>query len=235
MKLSKKALVWTLAIVVIVAALMLAGRQVAGFVPAFVAWVDGLGWWGPAIFIVGYVVATVAMVPGTVLTLAAGAVFGIGWGFVWVLTGATLGAIAAFLVSRYVARGMVERKLADERFEAVDRAVGEHGFKIVALLRLSPAFPFNALNYGLGLTRVRLRDYALACLAMAPGTLLYVYYGAVAGDIAGAAAGEVERGLEQWLFLGLGLVATVIVTIIITRIARRALREKTGAPELAET
>jgi uncharacterized membrane protein YdjX (TVP38/TMEM64 family) len=235
MKLSKKALGWTLAIVVIVAALMLAGRQVAGFVPAFVAWVDGLGWWGPAIFIVGYVVATVAMVPGTVLTLAAGAVFGIGWGFVWVLTGATLGAIAAFLVSRYVARGMVERKLADERFEAVDRAVGEHGFKIVALLRLSPAFPFNALNYGLGLTRVRLRDYALACLAMAPGTLLYVYYGAVAGDIAGAAAGEVERGLEQWLFLGLGLVATVIVTIIITRIARRALREKTGAPELAET
>jgi uncharacterized membrane protein YdjX (TVP38/TMEM64 family) len=235
MKLSKKAIVWTLAIVVIVAALMLAGHQVAGFVPAFVAWVDGLGWWGPAIFIVGYVVATVAMVPGTVLTLAAGAVFGIGWGFVWVLTGATLGAIAAFLVSRYVARGMVERKLADERFEAVDRAVGEHGFKIVALLRLSPAFPFNALNYGLGLTRVRLRDYALACLAMAPGTLLYVYYGAVAGDIAGAAAGEVERGLEQWLFLGLGLVATVIVTIIITRIARRALREKTGAPELAET
>jgi uncharacterized membrane protein YdjX (TVP38/TMEM64 family) len=235
MKLSKKALGWTLAIVVIVAALMLAGRQVAGFVPAFVAWVDGLGWWGPAIFIVGYVVATVAMVPGTVLTLAAGAVFGIGWGFVWVLTGATLGAIAAFLVSRYVARGMVERKLADERFEAVDRAVGEHGFKIVALLRLSPAFPFNALNYGLGLTRVRLRDYALACLAMAPGTLLYVYYGAVAGDIAGAAAGEVERGLEQWLFLGLGLVATVIVTIIITRIARRALREKTGTPELAET
>jgi uncharacterized membrane protein YdjX (TVP38/TMEM64 family) len=235
MKLSKKAIGWTLAIVVIVAALMLAGRQVAGFVPAFVAWVDGLGWWGPAIFIVGYVVATVAMVPGTVLTLAAGAVFGIGWGFVWVLTGATLGAIAAFLVSRYVARGMVERKLADERFEAVDRAVGEHGFKIVALLRLSPAFPFNALNYGLGLTRVRFRDYALACLAMAPGTLLYVYYGAVAGDIAGAAAGEVERGLEQWLFLGLGLVATVIVTIIITRIARRALREKTGAPELAET
>jgi len=223
------------AIVVVIAGLMLVGREVAGVVPGFVAWVDGLGWWGPAIFVAGYIVATVGMVPGTILTLAAGAVFGIGWGFVWVLTGATLGAISAFLVSRYLARGVVERKLADERFQAVDRAVGEHGFKIVALLRLSPAFPFNVLNYGLGLTRVRLRDYALACLAMAPGTLLYVYYGALAGDIAAAAAGEIDRGIEQWLFLGLGLVATVIVTIIITRIARRALREKTGTPELAES
>ena len=235
MRITKKTVGWATAIVVAIAALMLAGRQVAGFVPAFVQWVDGLGWWGPALFIAGYVVATVAMVPGTVLTLAAGAVFGIGWGFLWVLTGATLGAIAAFLVSRYLARGLVEKKLADERFQAVDRAIGDHGFKIVALLRLSPAFPYSALNYGLGLTRVRLRDYALACLAMAPGTLLYVYYGAVAGDLAAAAAGEIDRGLEQWLFLGLGLVATVIVTIIITRIARRALRDKTGTPELAET
>jgi uncharacterized membrane protein YdjX (TVP38/TMEM64 family) len=233
-RITKKTVGWAAAIVVIVAALMLAGRQVAGFVPAFVAWVDGLGWWGPALFIAGYVVATVAMVPGTVLTLAAGAVFGIGWGFVWVLTGATLGAIAAFLVSRYLARGLVEKRLADERFKAVDRAVGDHGFKIVALLRLSPAFPFNVLNYALGLTRVRLRHYGLACLAMAPGTLLYVYYGALAGDIAAAAAGEIDRGIEQWLFLGLGLVATVIVTIIITRIARRALREKTADPELVE-
>src|SRR5690606_26313087 len=213
------------AIAAVVILLLLVGRQIAAVVPGFVAWVEGLGWWGPAMFIVGYTVATVAMVPGTVLSLAAGAIFGIGWGFLWVLTGATLGAISAFLVSRYVARGWVERHLLDARFRAVDAAIGEEGFKIVALLRLSPVFPFNVLNYGLGLTRVRFRDYALACVAMAPGTLLYVYYGQVAGDLAGVAAGSADRGAEYWLFLAIGLIATVVVTLFVTRIARRALRE----------
>jgi len=234
MRISRKTVVWATGIISILVAVFLAGRQLGAFVPAFAGWVQALGWWGPVIFIAGYIVATVAMIPGSVLTLAAGAVFGIGWGFVWVLTAATLGAIAAFLISRYAARGYVEKRLSDPRFETIDRAIGEHGFKIVALLRLSPAFPFNILNYGLGLTQVRLRHYALACLAMAPGTLLYVYYGALAGDIAAAAAGEIDRGIEQWIFLGIGLVATVIVTVVITRIARRALREKTGEPELVE-
>jgi uncharacterized membrane protein YdjX (TVP38/TMEM64 family) len=217
-------------VLVLAIGLVLLGRQFATVVPAFVEWVQGLGWWGPAIFIAGYAIATVAMVPGTVLTLAAGAIFGIGWGFVWVLTGASLGAISAFLVSRHLARRLVERHLIDARFRAVDAAIGERGFKIVALLRLSPVFPFNVLNYALGLTRVRFRDYALACLAMAPGTLLYVYYGRVAGDLASAAAGTAQRGIEYWLFLGLGLIATFAVTLFVTRVARRALRERTGAP-----
>jgi len=234
MKVTRRGLAWTTAGVVVLAAVFFAGRELAAFVPAFAGWVHALGWWGPVIFIAGYVVATVAMVPGSVLTLAAGAVFGIGWGFVWVLIAATLGAIAAFLIGRYAARGLVERRLSDPRFERIDRAIGEHGFKIVALLRLSPAFPFNVLNYGLGLTRVRLRHFALACFAMAPGTLLYVYYGALAGDLAAAAAGEIERGVEQWIFLGIGLAATVMVTVVVTRIARRALREKTGELELAD-
>ena len=222
----------TLAVAIV---LLVLGRQFAAVVPGFVAWVQGLGWWGPAIFIVGYAVATVAMVPGTVLTLAAGAMFGIVWGFAWVLIGASLGAISAFLVSRYLARGLVERHLLDARFRAVDAAIGEQGFKIVALLRLSPVFPFNVLNYGLGLTRVHFRDYALACIAMAPGTLLYVYYGRVAGDLARAAAGSADRGAEYWSFLALGLVATVVVTLFVTRIARRALRESTPTQNLTET
>jgi len=222
------------AILAVVTGLLLLGREFAAVVPGFVEWVRGLGWWGPAFFIAGYVVATVAMVPGTVLTLAAGAIFGIGWGFLWVLTGASLGAISAFLVGRHVARGLVERHLRDARFHAVDAAIGEHGLVIVALLRLSPVFPFNVLNYGLGLTRVRFRDYALACFAMAPGTLLYVYYGRVAGDLASAAAGTSERGAEYWSFLGLGLAATVLVTLFVTRIARRALRERAPVPDLVE-
>jgi uncharacterized membrane protein YdjX (TVP38/TMEM64 family) len=223
------------ALAVVAVGLLLVGRHFAGVVPGFVAWVEGFGWWGPVIFVAGYAIATVAMVPGTVLTLAAGAIFGIGWGFIWVLTGATLGAISAFLVSRYLARGLVERHLLDSRFRAVDAAVGEEGFKIVALLRLSPIFPFNVLNYALGLTRVRFRDYALACIAMAPGTLLYVYYGRVAGDLASAASGSTQRGAEYWVFLGVGLVATVVATVFVTRIARRALGESRAGADLVQS
>lgn len=215
------------------AALFWLGRQAGGYVPAFAEWVDSLGVWGPIAFIAGYVVAVVAFVPGSILTLAAGAIFGIGAGFVYVFVAATLGASAAFLVSRYVARGAVEQKLAgNAKFAAIDRAVGEQGRKIVFLLRLSPAFPFNLLNYALGLTRVRFVDYVIACAGMLPGTLLYVYYGKLAGDVAALAGGAApERGAEYYVVLILGLVATVVVTALVTRTARRALAERTEVVE----
>ena len=110
--------------------------------------------------------------------------------------GASLGSIGAFLVSRYLARGAVERRIAGEpRFAAIDRAVQREGLKITFLLRLTPVVPFVLLNYALGLTRVRLVDYAVACIGMLPATLLYVYYGKVAGDLAKLAPGSArERG-----------------------------------------
>jgi uncharacterized membrane protein YdjX (TVP38/TMEM64 family) len=208
------------------------GRQGGDQVPRFAAWVDGLGVWGPLAFVAGYAVAAVAMVPGSLLTLAAGAIFGLAEGTLYVFVGATLGASAAFLVARYLARGLVERRLAGSpRFAALDHAVGREGRKIVFLLRLSPVFPFNLLNYGLGLTRVRFVDYLVACLGMLPGTFLYVYYGKLLGTVAAAAGGaEVERGWEYWLVLGLGVAATVAVTAVITRRARQALAAE--APEL---
>lgn len=208
--------------------LVLAGRYLGGYVPRFAAWVDSLGLWGPVVFILGYAVATVAFIPGSLLTLAAGAIFGLARGTAFVLVGASLGACGAFLVARYVARRAVERKLEGRpRFHSIDRAVGREGLKIVTLLRLSPVFPFNLLNYSLGLTQVRFRDYLLACLGMLPGTFLYVYYGKALGSLAAVAGGaEVERGWGHWLVLGLGLVATVLVTLFITRIARRALTQE---------
>ncbi len=210
------------------ALLVLAGRYLGGYVPRFAEWVGGLGVWGPVVFILGYALATVAFIPGSLLTLAAGAIFGLARGTGFVLVGATLGASAAFLVGRYVARRAVERRLAGRpRFRAIDQAVGREGLKIVTLLRLSPVFPFNLLNYALGLTRVRFRDYLIACLAMLPGTFLYVYYGKALGSLAAVAAGaEVERGVGYWLVLGAGLVATVVVTLFITRIARRTLAQE---------
>jgi uncharacterized membrane protein YdjX (TVP38/TMEM64 family) len=212
------------------------GRQLGGYVPQFAEWVNDLGVFGPVAFVAGYALAVVGFVPGSVLTLAAGAIFGVLRGTVYVFLAATLGSAGAFLVSRYLARRAVERRLeGDPRFAAIDRAVGAQGRKIVFLLRLSPIFPFNLLNYALGLTRVRLADYLVASLGMIPGTLLYVYSGKLAGDVAAVAGGVgVERGAGYYAVLGVGFVATVVVTTAVTRIARRALEEATrGSAETA--
>ncbi len=141
----------------VIAGLILGGKQLAAYIPRFAQWVEGLGFWGPVVFILGYAVATVAFIPGSLLTLAAGAIFGLVEGTIYTLIGATLGSSGAFLVARYLARRKIERKIAgNAKFAAIDRAVGREGFKIVALLRLSPAFPFSLLNYALGLTQVTL-------------------------------------------------------------------------------
>ncbi|TVP78731.1 MAG: TVP38/TMEM64 family protein [Gemmatimonadales bacterium] len=205
--------------------LIVLGRFAGQYIEAFALWVDGLGALAPIVFIAGYAVATVAFIPGSILTLAAGAVFGITQGVLYVFAGAVLGSTAAFLVGRHLARDRIRAKVSeDPRFSAIDRAIGREGLKIVTLLRLTPVMPYNLLNYALGLTDVRLRDYVIGALGMLPGTLLYVYSGRVAGDIATAAAGEaVERGWGYWVVLVLGLLATVAVTVLVTRIARRAL------------
>lgn len=198
------------------------------YVSQFTTWVDGLGVWAPAIFILGYIVATVAFVPGAILTAAAGAIFGLLWGTVYVLIGATIGACSAFLIARYFARGWVEGRVQGRpKFEAIDRAVGREGGKIVALLRLTPVVPFNLLNYALGLTKVRFWPYAFACFAMLPGTFLYVYLGYLAEQAAsGAAAGEAT--LWKWVLRIVGLLATIAVTVLVTKRAKRALDEQTG-------
>ena len=215
----------------IIAAVLL-GRTIGGYVPRFAEWVASLGPWGPIAFVTGYIIACVAFIPGLVLTLAAGAIFG--WvGVAYVFVGAGLGATAAFLIARYVARSAIERKLARyPRFAAIDRAIAREGRKIVTLLRLSPAFPFNLLNYALGLTQVRLSDYLVAMVGIVPGTLLYVYAGKVLGDVAALAGGAAPpRGPGYYAVLGLGLAATVAVTTVVTRTARRALAEVTDGTQ----
>jgi len=212
-----------------VVALIVLGRVAGGYIPAAAGWVDRLGPWGPIAFIVLYAAAVVAFVPAALLTLAAGAIFGLARGVVYVFVAATLGSALAFLVARYVARGAVERRLAGNRFAAIDRAIAAEGRKVVFLLRLSPVFPFTLLNYVLGLTRVGFGDYMLGAFGMIPGTILYVYYGTLAGNVLALAGGApVEKGAGYWTVLAIGLVATVAVTTVVTRIARRALREATG-------
>lgn len=204
------------------------GRAAGAALPDFAAWITSLGPMGPLAYVAAYAAATVALVPGSILTLAAGALFGIARGTAYALTGATLGATGAFIVSRHLARRQVERRLAaDPRFDRLDRAIGREGLKVVFLLRLSPIFPFTLLNYALGLTHVRLGHYLIASIGMLPGTLLYVYYGKVAGDVAAIAAGApVARGTWYWLLLGLGLGATLAVSLYVARLARRALQRE---------
>jgi uncharacterized membrane protein YdjX (TVP38/TMEM64 family) len=220
-----------LGVAVGIVVLLVAGRSVADAVLGFARWVEGIGPAGPIVFIVGYAAATVALVPASLLTLAAGAIFGLAGGVAWAFVAAVLGSAGAFLVSRHGGRRFVEDRIAgDARFAAIDRAIGEQGGRIVFLLRLSPVFPFVLLNYALGLTRIGFRDYLLASVGMLPGTLLYVYYGTVAGEVAElAAGGGVQHDTAYYVTLGIGLVATVAVTTVVTRIARRALREATGA------
>ncbi len=219
-----------LAGIAILAVLTILGRHAGAAIPRFAAWVETLGVWGPVAFVAGYALATVAFVPGSLLTLAAGAIFGLVKGTLLVFVAAVLGSTLAFLLSRHVARGAIERRVSgDPRFASIDRAVGEQGRRIVFLLRLSPVFPFNLLNYALGLTKVRLSDYVAASVGMLPGTLLYVYYGKLAGDVAALAGGAaVKKDAAYYAVLVLGLAATILVTTMVTRAARSALRQATG-------
>lgn len=187
-------------------------------------WVEGLGGWGVLAFVLMYVVASVLFLPASALTLGAGALYGVARGSLIVSLASTLAATAAFLIGRHLAREAVARRIGGHpTFAALDRAVADEGWKIVLLTRLSPLFPFNLLNYGFGLTRVRLAHYVVASwIGMMPGTVLYVWLGALAGD---GAVGR-ERSPAEWALYGVGLLATVIVTVLITRLARRALDRK---------
>ena len=201
--------------------------RVQDFLKQALDWVGTLGPWGPAIFAGIYVVSTVLLIPGSVLTLGAGAVFGLGRGLVLVSAASTIAATVAFLIGRYLARDVVARKIeGNERFGAIDRAVAAEGWKIVLLTRLSPAFPFTLLNYAFGLTQVKLSHYVLASwVGMLPGTVMYVYL----GSLAQAATVDRVRTPGEWALYGVGLLATITVTVLVTRIARRALNRKIDA------
>lgn len=184
--------------------------------------VHRLGAWGPIVFALGYIVAAILFVPGLALTLAAGAIFGLLWGTVIVSIASTVAAALAFLIGRYVARGAVARLSSQyPKFRAIDRAIGEGGWKVIALLRLSPAIPYSVGNYLYGLTAIRFWPYVLASwLFMLPGTFMYVYLGYL-GRTSVAGAG---RTWGQWALLIVGLVATVAVTVYVTYLARKAMR-----------
>lgn len=199
-------------------------------------WINSQGTLGGIVFILLYIVATVAFLPGSILTLGAGVVFGVFLGSLYVFIGATIGATAAFLVGRYLARGWVANKIAgNQKFVAIDGAVGREGLKIVLLTRLSPIFPFNLLNYAYGLTGVSLKDYFFGSIGMLPGTIMYVYLGSLAGNLATLGAGEqTSNPTVEWTIRIIGLIATVAVTLYVTKIAKKALDEEVSQDRVVD-
>lgn len=179
-------------------------------------WVAGAGAAGPIVFMLIYAIGTVFFLPGSVLTLAGGAIFGPVLGTFYNLTGATLGATIAFVIARYLASHWVERK-TDGRMKQLKEGVEGEGWRFVAFVRLVPLFPFNLLNYALGLTRIKLSHYILASyVCMLPGALAYTYLGYAGREVVAGGEGMIQKGL-----LALSLLAVVaFIPLLIGRLRR---------------
>ena len=220
---------WVSVVVVALSVLLIVRRLPLGPVlQALEEWIAALGVWGPVVFVVLYVIAVVFVFPASPLTLAAGALFGLAGGLAVVSIGSTTGAALAFLVARYLARDRVAKWVERyPKFTAIDRAIASSGWKIVAMLRLSPAVPFNLQNYLYGMTGIRFWTCVLTSwVAMMPGTFLYVYLGHVGrAGLEASAGGNRTRTPAEWAMMAVGLLATVFVIVYVTRLARRALKQ----------
>jgi uncharacterized membrane protein YdjX (TVP38/TMEM64 family) len=206
----------------VIAAFVLALRWVnkTGLMKQALDWIAGLGPWGPVAFIAIYTIAVVLFVPASIFTLGAGFVYGLGYGSLYVLIAANISANLTFLISRHFARQWIAHKMeAQPKFKAIDEATARDGWKIVALIRLAPVFPFSVMSYAFGLTRVPFWSYAVANLAMIPGTVMYVYFGSIARDV------TVKVDKPQWIKWTI-FALTVVVVIYVTRFAKRALTQK---------
>jgi uncharacterized membrane protein YdjX (TVP38/TMEM64 family) len=178
------------------------------------AWFDGLGWWAPAVFVLLWIAASVLFLPGLAITIAGGLIFGAVWGTVWTTIGANLGAVAAFLIGRYAARGVVEGIVQkNQALKTIDDGVRRQGWRMLMVTRLLPIFPFNAQNYVYGLTDIPLRTYVLVTLpCMLPATIAYNF-----------AAGSVRTGnlgTTLW-YLGVAAAFFALLSVIPGWVRRR--------------
>ena len=231
-KINFRRILWLFAIALFLAFLILATKSsyIQDVLRTVLIQIQDLGWWGPVAFIVTYNLATVLFIPGSVLTLGGGVIFGLWWGSIYVFVAATLGATFAFLIGRYLSRDRVVKYMETHpKFKALDRAVSQEGLKIVFLTRLCPLLPFNLLNYALGITQVSLKDYVLGSFGMIPGTILYVYSGSLVVDLAAINVATESTNSQalavKWLINIVSFMATVAVTVSLTRIANKALDE----------
>lgn len=202
--------------------------QINTFLIQFSDFLEGYGPVGYALFVAVYAGLEILAIPAIPLTMSAGLLFGNVTGTIIVSISGTIAATVAFLVARYFARERIMKLVeGNKKFVAIDKAIGENGFRVVTLLRLSPLLPFSLGNYLYGLTSVKLVPYVLGSwLGMLPGTWAYVSAGAFGrAFIQEEAEGGLQGGNEQLLTLGLGLLATAIAATYVTRLAKDATKD----------
>lgn len=197
----------------------------AGVFQRALEWLSSLGPWAPIAFFALYLLAVVLMVPASIFTMGAGALFGFVRGGAYVLVAATVASVICFVIARHFARDWVTRRLGKNvKFRAIDQAIAREGWKVVVLVRLAPVLPFSLTSYGFGITRVPLWQYLAASFAMIPGTLWYVYLGTILGD---SLLGDVE-GFRKTVHVAPWIKAVIAITAFLalfylTRLVRRAL------------
>ncbi len=190
--------------------------------------IQAAGWTGWLIFIALYAAACLLFIPGSLLTLGAGAVYGFWGGTFLVLTGNGLGSLFSLLITRYLLRGWAKRQFAkNKKLRAIEDAVARDGWRIVCLTRLSPIMPFSLINYALGLTKISAARFLFATeVGSIPSTCVYVYFGKLIGHLTRIGPDlRAHRPLE-WIFQGVGLLFTIGVTIYVTRLAARAVQKR---------
>lgn len=220
---------------VIISVIVLAALMVASYVfPVkewwifFIEWIQANPEIASVAYVVAYILATVLMIPGSIITLAGGYVFGVIYGSVLVSIASCTGALIAFLLGRTVLRSWVETQ-ADKmpRFKAFDKALERKGFFLVLLVRLSPIFPFNLLNYMLGLSGVSVKNFLIASwLGMLPGTVAYVYLGSVSRDLAAIFSGDLETGITGKILMVVGIVSSLLIVWFSAKMASKALNQE---------
>lgn len=198
-------------------------------------WIEQSGWVGWVWFIVLYTLTCVFFLPGSILTIGAGAAYGFWGGTLLVSISSVAGAVVNFLTSRYLIRGWLSRKLANNaKFQALDHAICKEGWHIILLSRISPILPHSVVSYACGLTKISFTKYVIASwVGFIPISAAYSYAGSVVGKVARARAG-LHHGTDSWIFYGIGLVVTVIVTVLAMRLATRAIRQKLHLDEVAD-
>jgi uncharacterized membrane protein YdjX (TVP38/TMEM64 family) len=222
-KSKKTMIVRVLLAILVLAALALGGRALkqSGLLQAALEWLAGMGWWAPIIFFFIYLACMLLCLPASLLTLGAGLIWGFQLGVIYVHIAAFVSSIVCFIVSRHFGRGwvapMIERHPS---FKVLDDAVAREGWKVVALVRLAPVFPFAITSYGFGLTRVPLWQYALCSVLIIPGTSMYVYFGSLAGDLSGLKASPPMPVWVRWTIAACALA----VMMYLGRFTRRALK-----------
>ena len=215
-------------VIVIVLAVSARGLPVADWLVGLESWARQYPLAGAVVYVLLTILATVALLPGWVSMMLAGLIFGLTMGLAYAMLGITAGAAAAFLVGRTLARKWVERRISGNvHLLALDDALDEQAFTIVALTRIALIFPFNLLNYAYGVTRVNIGVYSAGtAVGMLPIVGIYVYLGTLAGDMSQILSEGAKIGTDAWWVLAIAMVAIVTVVLTVRRALGRALQRR---------